>query len=169
MNNKRIFVLALVLSTLFMMTSCTSNKANTKESFCPCGCNTKDVCEMVKNCPMKDKCPMKDTCLIKKACETNNMDILKEGSCPCKKDKCPLKANGCKCKQNAVENSTSCKGMKMAMNDKNNIKDEDIEVTDFESWVKAGGLILKTFPPKCKDPKTGKVYTKITDDTKNNG
>ena len=43
--------------------------------------------------------------------------------------------------------------------DKKIISDES-EVVDYDSCVKAGGLILKTFPPKCKDPKTGKVYVK---------
>lgn len=160
MKNKNIFTVVTVCLMILMLSSCTSKEVKT----CPCGCKMDNVCEMVKACPMKDTCPMKDSCQIKKACETNNMELLKSANCPCGKGKCPLMANSCKCEKCALNNKNSCTCNKMVMtmngNNKTTTKDENIEVTDFESCVKAGGIILKTLPPKCKDPKTGTIYTK---------
>ncbi len=39
-------------------------------------------------------------------------------------------------------------------------KNNKAEIVDYESCVKAGGIILKTFPPKCKSPKGNETFTK---------
>lgn len=33
-------------------------------------------------------------------------------------------------------------------------------IFDYESCVEAGGIILKSFPPKCRSPKDNKIFTK---------
>ncbi len=59
---------------------------------------------------------------------------------------------------NSDDNNNENKNFKKAELEK--LKEQFKGVRDFDSCVKAGGIVYKTFPAKCKDLYTGKVYTK---------
>lgn len=97
-------------------------------------------CDMCSKCPRCAKCPK---CKLCKG-EVNMKDI----------DDKKLTKDDLSC------NCSKGNEVKVALNDDEALKERFKDVKDFDSCVAAGGMVYKTYPPKCKNPLTGEIYTK---------
>lgn len=106
---------------------------------CPCCNDEKSIKECTcQNCDKCSKCEKCSKCASCPKCNKGKVDMENKdsGSCGCKKE------------------------LKTALNVDESLKERFKDVKDFDSCVAAGGMVLKTNPPKCKNPLTGEIYTR---------